>query len=277
MATIRTLGVLMTTTRSLVPPTLGDPDQLGSALGLTGRTAVVTGASSGIGEAVALGLAGLGMTVVAVGRNPETLAAVEARATEGGASLTTAVADVTDEAQVESVMRETVERFGRLDAVVANAGIAAVGPALDMPAADFRAVLDTNVTGVFLTARAGARHMDGGGAIVLTGSNFGRRGLADWAPYNASKAAVAMLTETLAAEWIARGIRVNSIAPGATLTPFNAALFADEAFTAAVVSGIPAGRILGVDELVFPVAFLLSPHNPMLMGQTLILDGGQVR
>jgi NAD(P)-dependent dehydrogenase (short-subunit alcohol dehydrogenase family) len=270
---------MSTATPPLTGPTTAaaaDPALLGTTLGLTGHTVVVTGATSGIGEAVALGLAGAGMNVVAVGRRTEALDALATRAGESGGQLTGVIADVTDEDAIEQAMDTAVTRYGRLDAAVAVAGVAAVGPAIDMAASDFRGVFDTNVLGAFLTARAAARRMTDGGSIVLTGSNFGRRGLPDWAPYNSSKAAVAMLTETLATEWAPRGIRVNALAPGATLTPFNAALFADEAFTSAVVSGIPGGRILSVDELVLPVAFLLSPLNPMLLGQTLMVDGGQV-
>jgi len=266
----------MSSTSPLPPRSVVADAALGQALGLTGTTVVVTGASSGIGEAVALGLAGLGANVVAVGRSPEPLAAVVDKAEAAGSKLIAAPADVADEEALDAVMKIAVDTFGALDGVVANAGVAAVGPGIDMPADDFRGVFETNVTGAFLTARTGAKAMTNGGSIVLTGSNFGRRGLPDWAPYNASKAAVAMLTETLAQEWAPRGIRVNSIAPGATLTPFNAHLFADQAFSDGVTGAIPAGRILAPEELLLPVAFLLSPLNPMLLGQTLILDGGQV-
>ncbi|MFD6565296.1 SDR family NAD(P)-dependent oxidoreductase [Micromonospora profundi] len=255
--------------------TLIDPalrSTLGQALGLTGRTIVVTGANSGIGQALALGLVELGANVLGVARRAEGLAAV---AEQAGPSFAYAIADVTDEAAVEAAMDRAVETFGGLHGVVANAGIAVVQPALDVSADDFRSVVDTNINGVFITARSGARRMTEGGSIVLTSSSFARRGFPDWSSYNASKAAVSMLAETLAVEWASRGVRVNAIGPTATLTPVNEALFADPDFTASVVAGIPAGRILDARELVLPTAFLLSPLNEMVLGQTLMVDGGQ--
>jgi NAD(P)-dependent dehydrogenase (short-subunit alcohol dehydrogenase family) len=248
---------------------------MGRAFGLAGRTAVVTGASSGIGESVAACLARMEMNVVGVARRASELDRVAASMTAEGLSFLGVPADVTDESQIEAAMTVAVSTFGSLDAVVANAGIAVVKPALEITAEEFRAVLDTNITGAFLTARAGARQMRDGGAVVFTSSSFARRGFTDWAVYNASKAAVSMLAETLACEWVGLRIRVNAIAPTATLTDVNRELFADPDFTAAVVSGIPAGRILQADELGLPVAFLLSPRNELLIGQTLFVDGGQ--
>jgi NAD(P)-dependent dehydrogenase (short-subunit alcohol dehydrogenase family) len=258
---------------SVVPADLAAA--LGAAFELTGRTAVVTGANSGIGEAVALGLGRMGMNVVGVARRIDKLESVALAAKEQGSSFLAVAADVTDEEQVEAAMDAAVENFGTIDSVVANAGVAAVQPALDMPVADFRSVLDVNITGVFLTARCGARRMSNGGTIVLTSSSFGKRAFADWAPYNASKAAVSSLAETLTKEWVSRGIRVNAYGPTATLTDVNRALFADEAFTAGVVAGIPSGRIMDAEEHVLPIAFLLSPRNQMMIGHTLFVDGGQ--
>lgn len=248
---------------------------LGSALGLTGRSVVVTGASSGIGADVSLGLARAGMKVLGVGRRTEPLEQLAKAAAAEGLTLATQSADVADEAQVEAVMEKAVAEFGGIDAVVANAGIAHVAPALDHPADAFRNVLDTNVLGAFLTARCAARRMKAGGSVVFTSSSFAKRGFTDWVAYNASKAAIGNMVETLAREWAPQGIRVNAMAPAATVTDVNRELFENPDFAAGVIATIPGGRIMQTEEFVLPVAFLLSPHNELLLGTTLFVDGGQ--
>lgn len=265
-------------TTSALPTSLVSDSELpslGTILDLSGKSVLITGAGSGIGRSLALGLARMGMNVAAVGRRGELLAELETEANAADLAIIGVVADVTDGSQIEAAVATTVERFGALHCAVANAGIAAVEPAIDMAEETFRSVMDTNVVGVFNTARAAARAMSDGGSMVLTSSSFAKRGFDLWAPYNASKAAVSMLTETLASEWAGTGIRVNAIGPTATLTDVNAALFDDPEFANGVIAGIPAGRILTPAELLLPTAFLLSPRNAMLLGQTLHVDGGQ--
>lgn len=268
----------MSATHSALPASIVPDEELaslGETLDLSGKTVLITGAGTGIGRTLALGLARMGMNVAAVGRRTEVLAGLEAEAVPAGLSIAGFAADVADGAQVEAAVAATVERFGALHCAVANAGIAAVEPAIDMSEESFRSVVDTNVVGAFNTARAAARAMTDGGSLVLTSSSFARRSFDLWAPYNASKAAVSMLTETLASEWAPAGIRVNAIAPGATLTDVNATLFEDPEFASGVIAGMPAGRILDAAELLLPTAFLLSPRNAMLIGHTLYVDGGQ--
>ena len=260
-----------------MPSTVGNEHHslLGQALDLAGKTVVITGANSGIGEAASIGLARMGMNVVGVGRRTSELERVAALAAAESLPFSYFAADVTDESSMNDAMDHAVAAHGSLYGVIANAGIAVVAPAMDVSAEDFRSVVDTNLNGAFITARAAARRMTDGGAVVFTSSNFGKRGFTDWSSYNASKAAVGMLVETLAREWIPLGIRVNALAPGATLTAVNASLFDNKEFNDAVISGIPAGRIGVTEELVLPLAFLLSPRNEMVIGHTLLVDGGQ--
>mgnify|MGYP001351307442 CR=1 FL=1 len=256
---------------------------LGAELGLTGLTCLVTGATRGIGEAVALGLARLGMNIVALGRDTERLDALARRAAQEGLALLPTPADITSEPQVTAAVEAGAAKFGRVDAAFVNAGVAVVEPALEVSAEDFARVVDVNLTGSFITARAVARAICAGGpsagggakgAIVFTSSTFADTAEPAWSSYCASKAGVSMLARVLAVEWAKIGIRVNAVAPTATLTEQNRDLFADDAFRAAVTSRIPVGRLLEREELILPVAFLLSPRNPMLTGQTLFVDGG---
>ncbi len=240
-------------------------------------SALVTGASSGIGQAVAVAIAAAGAAVACVSRGTfdggETLAAIDAVGGHGVAIT----ADVRDpEAMAAAVARAEAE-LGPLAYAVNNAGIGAGGAALNLSRAEWERVYATNVTGVFLSAQAEARVMipRGFGAIVTIGSISGHianRGLRQ-AVYNSSKAAVAHLTRSLAAEWAPHGIRVNCVSPGYTLTPMNrrpevadeVERFADET---------PMKRLADPMEIAGPVVFLLSDAASFCTGADLLVDGG---
>ena len=157
----------------------------------------------------------MGLNIVGIGRRSAELDRVGAALARGGFRFLGVAADVTDEPQLDRAMTRATEVFGSIEGVVANAGIAVAKPAMDITAEEFWSVVDSNITGAFLTARAAARRMTGGGAVVFTSSSFARRGPAEWSAHNASKAAVSMLAETLAREWVSRRIRVNVLAPTA--------------------------------------------------------------
>ncbi|MER7276957.1 SDR family oxidoreductase [Dactylosporangium sp. NPDC000244] len=251
-----------------------DPAQspaLGAALGLAGETVLVTGATRGIGAALATGLARLGMHVVAVGRDKERL---DALAGAEGLSIHPVEAEVTDEAAMAAAFDTAVSVTGRLLGAVANAGIAFVQPSIAFSAEDFRKTLDVNVVGVFLTTRLAAERLPEGGSVVLTSSTFSASAFEQWAAYSASKSAVSMLARSLGAEWAPRGVRVNAVGPTATLTDQNRDYLGVPENSAGIVARIPAGRLLEPEELVLPFAFLLSPKNQMITGQTLFVDGG---
>lgn len=239
--------------------------------------AMVTGASSGIGQAIAVAVAAAGAPVACVSRGTvdpgETLAAIDA---VGGRGLAVA-ADVTDAASLREAVAQAESELGPLAYAVNNAGIGAGGAALDLPREDWESVYATNVTGVFLSAQAQARVMipRGAGAIVTIGSISGHianRGLRQ-AVYNSSKAAVSHLTRSLAAEWAPHGIRVNCVSPGYTLTPMNARPeVADEVERFAEET--PMGRLADPMEIAGPVVFLLSEAASFCTGADLVVDGG---
>ena len=195
----------------------------GQGTTLAGKVAIVTGAGSGVGRATALALAAAGATPVLVGRTPGPLAETAAAiAATGGASLE-APADVADEGQVASLVERAVAELGGVDILVAAAGIGRFGPVEGYALADWQATLATNLTGVFLCARAAvpAMRAGGGGAIVAIGSGAGKQGYANLAAYSASKFGLIGLMQSLAAEVGPAGIKTAVVNPGSILTPFG--------------------------------------------------------
>ena len=253
--------------------------RLSSAMdfGLSGEVALVTGASSGIGEAIALALGRAGVAVGCAARTVERArATADAIVAAGGRAIALAW-DVTVPAQAEAAVAAVEDAFGPLTLAVNNAGIGAGTPALEMTPHQWQSVYDTNVNGVFFACQAEGRAMQthGRGAIVNIASisaTIANRGLTQ-AQYNSSKAAVVHLTKSLAVEWAPLGIRVNAVSPGYTLTPMNkrpevANLVAEFADTT------PLGRLADPEEIAGPVLFLLGPSASYITGVDLLVDGG---
>jgi 2-deoxy-D-gluconate 3-dehydrogenase len=242
---------------------------------LAGEAALVTGASRGIGRAIALELARLGADVALVQRGDaaETTAAVEAL----GRRAVTVRADLGHPAAAERAVGEAAEALGRLDVLVANAGVIHREPALSVSLDDFARVLGLNVTGVFACARAAARRfVDTGtaGRIVTIASVLSFQGGVNVCSYAASKGAVAQLTKALANEWAPLGIRVNAVAPGYVANEQTAPLRADERRFAEISGRIPAGRWAADEDVAGAVAFLVSPAAAYVHGHVLAVDGG---
>ncbi|MFR0353668.1 SDR family oxidoreductase [Streptomyces sediminimaris] len=240
---------------------------------ISGRTALVTGSSRGIGLALARGLAEAGCTVVLNGRDA-------GRLTEAAAHLPgdvrTAVFDVTDGASVAEGIADVEQRVGPLDILVNNAGMQLRAPLLQFTDADWHRVLDTNLTSAFLVGREAARRMTerGHGKIVnicSLQSEVARPGIA---PYAATKGALKMLTKGMCADWGPRGIQVNGLGPGYIETELTRALVEDEEFSAWVRGRTPAGRWGRTEDLVGGVLFLASPAADFVSGQILYVDGG---
>lgn len=240
---------------------------------LAGRVALVTGGNGGIGLAMAAGLARAGARVAVTGRNPGKND--EARTSLGGDHLVL-TADVREEDSVAAAVRAVVDRFGRLDVLVNNAGGVAGGPVTELSLAAWRAVIDSHLTGAFLCAKHVAAHMRDqgtGGKIINIGSMYSLFGPPDFADYAAAKAGMLGLTRALAVELAAEGIQVNALLPGWFETNLTRGLPASR-LGEYIRRKTPAGRWGVGGDLVGPVVFLASPASDFVTGAALPVDGG---
>ncbi|MEU1948196.1 glucose 1-dehydrogenase [Streptomyces sp. NPDC020125] len=245
----------------------------------TGKTALVTGAGSGLGRAIALAFAAEGASVVAAGRTEATLAET-VRLIEAADGRAAAVpTDVTDSGQLRELVHQAVTRFGGLDIAVNNAGImGGQGPLGEVSEEDWEAVLRTNVTGVWLAMKHQIAHMKdhGGGAIVNVSSNLGAHlRVPGLGAYSTSKAAVATLTRAAALDHIHQGIRINAVSPGASDAPMSLRPGETEADRAErMKTENPLGRIAEAGEIAAAVLYLASPAAGSVVGTDLVVDSG---
>jgi NAD(P)-dependent dehydrogenase (short-subunit alcohol dehydrogenase family) len=243
---------------------------------LTGRTAVVTGSTRGLGRAFAVALAEAGASIVVVGRDGEAAADVEAELAALGAQSHTVLADVTVRADVERVLVDAVEAFGRVDVLVNNAGTCIHKPALEVTDAEWREVMGTNLDALWIVSQVFGAHMveRGGGTIVNIGSmSAAIVNRPQWQPaYNASKAAVHHLTRSLAAEWASLGVRVNALAPGYMKTEMSPV--DDPRFRQHWIEDAPQRRFGLPEELGPAIVFLASDASSFMTGSILTIDGG---
>jgi NAD(P)-dependent dehydrogenase (short-subunit alcohol dehydrogenase family) len=245
---------------------------------LIGRNVLVTGASSGLGAHFARVLAARGCRMVLAARRPEVLAVLKAEIEGAGGAAELVVLNVADEKSVEAAFA-VIDGLGvRVDVVVNNAGISDTKPALEISAADWDRVADTNLRGVFLVAQAAAKRMkvDGkGGAIVNVASILGHRVAGSVASYIASKAGVVRLSEALALEWARYGIRVNALCPGYIETDLNRDFF-DSEVGKALVKRIPQRRLGKAEDLDGALLLLVSDAGRYITGSSLVVDGGHL-
>ena len=243
---------------------------------LTGRTALVTGSSRGIGRTLAEGLAGAGARVVLNGTDESRLERAVAECREAGMDAHGRAFDVTDSAAIDAAVDALESDIGPIDVLVNNAGIQRRVPVLECDDATFDEVMSVNAGSMFRVSRAVGRHMvpRGRGKIVNVGSVQSALGRPSITPYAASKGAVVMLTRNLCAEWGPSGIQVNGLCPGYFRTELTKALVADERFSAWVGDRTPAGRWGEVGELVGAAVFLASAASNFVNGHMLYVDGG---
>ena len=241
---------------------------------LSGRVAAVTGANTGIGQAIAVALAGAGADVALIGRTPATDTAEQVRALGRRAAIVSA--DLSTIEPVERVVGDTLEALGGLDILVNNAGIIRRADAVDFTEEDWDAVVDTNLKSVFFLAQAAGRHMiaQGRGRIINIASMLTFQGGVRVPSYTASKSGIGGLTKLLANEWAKHGVTVNAIAPGYIATNNTAALQADPARNTAIVERIPAGRWGDPADLGGAAVFLASDAAAYVQGHILAVDGG---
>ncbi len=247
-----------------------------SLFDLTGRTALITGASQGIGLAIAEGLAAAGAAIVLNGRTPDTLNEAAERLRQTGANVATVVFDVTDQPAVQTEIDALESGGTAIDILVNNAGVQRRCRLDELDAEDWRAVMRTNVDAVFYVGQAVARHMlgRGRGKIINIASVQSELARPTIAAYAASKGAVRNLTRGMCADWAPLGLQVNAIAPGYFATPLNRDLHEDRVFDAWLRQRTPAARWGRLADLHGVAVFLASSASDFVNGQTLYVDGG---
>jgi NAD(P)-dependent dehydrogenase (short-subunit alcohol dehydrogenase family) len=246
------------------------------AFDLTGKTAVVIGGTSGIGRAIARGLAEAGADVVPTSRRAEQVAQTAREIRELGRRSLEAVSDVSDKSSLEQVLAKCVAEFGKVDILVNCAGKTKRTPTLDVSEDEWNDILNTNVTGTLRACQVFGRHMleRGYGRIVNIASLSTFVALYEVAAYSASKAAVAMLTKSLAIEWAPRGVSVNAIAPGVFRTALNQKLLDETERGREFLTRTPMKRFGNVEELAGAGVFLCSDAASFITGEVLVVDGG---
>ena len=243
--------------------------------GLDGRKALVTGASRGIGEALAVGLARFGADVALAGRDLARLErCAEAVAATGRRAMPVKI-DVRSVAAVRAGVEQAADTLGGLDLLINNAGMEEVCPSLEVEEELWDRILATNLKGAFFAAQAAARLMrERGGTIVNVCSLTSAVGVPTAVPYGASKSGLLGMTRALAAEWAPLGIRVNGIGPGYFRTELTEAFYGDAGWARAMVAKIPAARFGDLRDLVGATVFLCSDAARYITGQILYIDGG---
>ena len=243
---------------------------------LDGKVALVTGASSGIGQSIAVALAEAGADVSCHARSEGKADETCSRIAESGRRAATVTGDMAERGTPAKIVEETIEKFGRIDILINNAGMIRRAPAAEYSEDDWSAVVEVNLSSVFRLSQAAGRKMieQGSGKIVNIASLLSFQGGITVPAYTASKSGVAGLTKALANEWAKFNINVNAIAPGYIATANTAPLRADENRNRQILERIPAGRWGSAEDLSGAAVFLSSPASDYMQGHVLVVDGG---
>ncbi len=243
---------------------------------LTGKRALITGSSQGIGLTLARGLGEAGASIIVNGRDKDKLSAAAKSLSDNQIDVAELPFDVTDHAAVAEALNGATSTIGDIDILINNAGMQHRTPLEDFDPVMFEKLLQTNISSVFNVGQAVAKHMisRGSGKIINIASVQTAMARPGIAPYTATKGAVANLTKGMATDWAQYGLQVNAIAPGYFDTPLNAALVADDTFSDWLAKRTPAGRWGQLDELIGASIFLSSDASSFINGHTLFVDGG---
>jgi len=243
---------------------------------LTGRRAIVTGASRGIGRAIALGLAERGAQVLGVARSEEGLRETASLAEASAGAIEMHPADLRDPEAINATIEQVVERFGGLDILVNNAADDSADDSIEnVDLAGFQRVIELTLQSTWLMCRAASPHLaDGGGKVVNIASMLGIVGIASDSPYVVAKHGVVGLTRNLALEWARRDVQVNAVAPGFVRTDMIASILDDEQLLKWVTRNTPMRRLAEPEEIVGATVFLASRASAFMTGQVVAVDGG---
>lgn len=243
---------------------------------LTGKNAIVTGTSRGLGQFLARALARAGADLVITSRNPESLKSFQSEIEGLGRNVLPLALDVRDYGSIQEMAAAAITHYGKIDILVNNAGCNVRKPALDVTWEDWNLVLDTNLRGTFFTAQAVGRHMvqRGYGRVINIGSVTCVAGYAGLGPYGASRGGVKQLTMSLADDWGPHGVTVNCLAPGWFKTAQNAVMYENKEWVDYLVDRIPLKRPGQPNDLDGTIVFLASDAGAYITGQTILVDGG---